>query len=58
MILIARPRPILQGSGRVIQGGGWSSSGRNCRSAYRGRLEPTFRFSDLDFRVILRKKTS
>jgi len=55
MILIARPRPIIQGSDRVYRGGGWYSNDHNCRLA-RPECVPTFQYNDLGFRVILRKK--
>jgi len=48
MILIARPKPIIQGSERVLRG--------DCRLAYRYVDEPTFRYDDLGFRVVLRKR--
>lgn len=69
MILIAKPKPIINGSDRAIRGSGWHDFGQDCRSASRSRLvptirsasrygaEPTYRHNDLDFRVILRKKT-
>jgi uncharacterized protein (TIGR02996 family) len=38
---------------RVIRGGGWSDYGQDCRSAQRGRREPSERSSDLGFRVTL-----
>jgi formylglycine-generating enzyme required for sulfatase activity len=39
-----------EGSGRVIRGGGWSNSGRYCRSADRSGSAPGIR-GDLGFRV-------
>lgn len=56
MILIVRPRPILQGPYRVIRGGCWSSNGRYCRSAVCFWNVPMDRFIDLGFRVALKKK--
>lgn len=58
LVLIAKPRPILQGSGRVIRGGGWSRTGQFCRSANRNGDVPTFRRIILGFRIILRKRVS
>lgn len=60
MILIAKPKPILQGSDRVIRSGSWFSSDRNCRSAYRTGSVPMLRDNLLGnllgFRIILRKR--
>jgi formylglycine-generating enzyme required for sulfatase activity len=36
---------------RVIRGGGWSSSGGHCRSAFRGRIPPGDRSANVGFRV-------
>jgi formylglycine-generating enzyme required for sulfatase activity len=41
------------GSGRVYRGGSWDDSAGRCRSAYRGRVDPSFRSSILGFRVAL-----
>jgi formylglycine-generating enzyme required for sulfatase activity len=38
---------------RVLRGGGWDFEAADCRSAYRGRLEPDFRYDYLGFRVAL-----
>lgn len=57
MILIARSRPIIGGSYRVLQGGGWYYCSLSCRSANRDWAGPTDRIDFLGFRVILRKKT-
>ena len=40
------------GSYRVLRGGGWFISARNCRSAYRGLISPGFRNGDLGFRLL------
>ena len=40
------------GSRRVIRGGSWNDDAVNCRSAYRGRCDPSFR-GYLGFRVAL-----
>lgn len=56
MILIARPRPIIQGSDRVIRSGSWFSKDRNCRSADRTGSVPMLRDNLLGFRIILRKR--
>lgn len=42
--------PMDAGAGRVIRGGSWSDYARNCRSAYRDRGGPGFRYSPLGFR--------
>jgi formylglycine-generating enzyme required for sulfatase activity len=47
------PQGRSAGSDRVIRGGGWDATGRRCRSAYRGRNSPAYRFSVLGFRVAL-----
>ena len=36
---------------RVYRGGSWRSNARNCRSAYRIGYQPSFRCSDLGFRL-------
>jgi formylglycine-generating enzyme required for sulfatase activity len=41
------------GEQRVLRGGCWSSSGANCRSAYRGRSEPGNHVYRFGFRVVL-----
>lgn len=56
MILIARPKPIIRSPYRVFRGGGWGSVDQFCRLPLRVRNGSTFRYSDLGFRVILRKK--
>jgi len=56
MILIARPGPTIRGSLRVTQGGSRLSGDLYCRSAFRSWFEPMFRYSNLGFRVILRKR--
>lgn len=56
MILIAKPKPVLQGSYWVFRGGCWFNLGQFCRSAARDRDEPTIRYYSLGFRVILRKR--
>lgn len=59
MILIAKPRPITLGSHWVIwaiRGGSWACVGENYRSSYRIGYRPAFRYDDLGFRVILRKR--
>jgi formylglycine-generating enzyme len=39
------------GESRVLRGGCWDFSGRDCRSAYRSRLGPRYRNYDCGFRV-------
>ncbi len=39
------------GSYRVFRGGSWVNSADDCRSAFRHRLEPSFRFHYLGFRL-------
>jgi formylglycine-generating enzyme required for sulfatase activity/tRNA A-37 threonylcarbamoyl transferase component Bud32 len=47
------PPGPYRGTVRVYRGGGWRSSGMRCRSACRGRWVPSYRSSDLGFRVAL-----
>ncbi len=39
------------GSDRVMRGGSWDDPAGYCRSAYRGRSEPSYRHRDLGFRL-------
>jgi formylglycine-generating enzyme required for sulfatase activity len=41
------------GDRRVLRGGCWSSPGSNCRTAYRGKLEPGDHLYRVGFRVLL-----
>jgi formylglycine-generating enzyme required for sulfatase activity len=41
------------GDRRVLRGGCWSSPGSNCRTAYRGKLEPGDHLYRAGFRVVL-----
>jgi formylglycine-generating enzyme required for sulfatase activity len=45
------PGGPADGSGRVVRGGGWVYSRRNCRPAYRDCLLPANRFDDCGFRL-------
>ena len=47
----ADPSGPLQASDRVIRGGGWDDDPRCVRSAYRDRVAPDDRNSNLGFRV-------
>jgi len=47
------PRGPPQASLRVLRGGSWHNSGRNCRSAYRHRYRPDGRDIYFGFRVAL-----
>jgi formylglycine-generating enzyme required for sulfatase activity len=47
------PQGDGQGTNRVVRGGSWLDSGRNCRSAYRLRLVPVARYDFLGFRLAL-----
>jgi formylglycine-generating enzyme required for sulfatase activity len=47
------PVNTKEGPHRVLRGGAWSSSGRRCRSAYRGWSAPAARFDNHGFRVAL-----
>ena len=46
------PTGATSGSYRVLRGGGWYGSARDCRSAYRNRNSPVYRSDDLGFRVL------
>jgi formylglycine-generating enzyme required for sulfatase activity len=46
------PAGPSSGSGRVIRGGGWSSTARFCRSAFRGHDAPGYRYGYLGFRLL------
>ncbi len=41
------------GLNRVFRGGGWRHSAKFCRSTFRGNVEPSVRYSDLGFRVVM-----
>jgi formylglycine-generating enzyme required for sulfatase activity len=41
------------GDRRIVRGGCWSSPGGNCRTAYRGKLEPGDHLHRVGFRVLL-----
>jgi formylglycine-generating enzyme required for sulfatase activity len=45
------PSGPQSGSNRVVRGGSWDGVAVNCRSAYRGRREPSFRYGILGFRL-------
>lgn len=45
----------LQGSDRVIRGGGWGSNARFLRSGYRNYYSPGFRYYDVGFRLVRTK---
>jgi formylglycine-generating enzyme required for sulfatase activity len=47
------PQGPATGDRRVQRGGCWSSPGGNCRSAYRGKLEPGDHLYRVGFRVLL-----
>jgi formylglycine-generating enzyme required for sulfatase activity len=46
------PTGATSGSLRVLRGGSWFIDARFCRSAFRFRGTPEFRFNDLGFRVL------
>jgi formylglycine-generating enzyme required for sulfatase activity len=47
------PTGPATGDRRVVRGGCWSSPGNNCRTAYRGKLEPGDHLYRVGFRVLL-----
>lgn len=56
MILVARPKPIIQGIDPIFRGGCLSYHGENFRSAYRLFGSKMARDYNLGFRIILRKR--
>jgi formylglycine-generating enzyme required for sulfatase activity len=42
---------VGRAASRVIRGGGWYNNAVNCRSAYRIRFTPGYRYDDLGFRL-------
>jgi len=46
------PMGPATGSDRVLRGGSWDSSARNCRSAYRASKSPTAAYATVGFRVV------
>ena len=50
---VTDPTGSNSGSSRVSRGGSWRSVARYCRSAYRFRFEPGYRFHYLGFRPVL-----
>ena len=47
------PTGAASGSYRVVRGGGWSDSARDCRTSDRDFISPGGRSSDLGFRLVL-----
>jgi formylglycine-generating enzyme required for sulfatase activity len=47
------PSGPASGSYRVLRGGSWLNYGRNCRSADRSDYEPSHRFGDTGFRLVV-----
>ncbi|WP_146066607.1 formylglycine-generating enzyme family protein, partial [Candidatus Venteria ishoeyi] len=45
------PTGAETGSRRVVRGGGWGNSAHYCRSAVRGRVDPSIHYDDLGFRL-------
>ena len=48
---VSDPTGPTAGSNRVIRGGGWINVARYCRSADRIRIAPSYRSSNLGFRL-------
>ena len=42
-----------EGSDRVLRGGSWNNDAADCRTAYRSTFAPTYRSSNLGFRLAL-----
>jgi formylglycine-generating enzyme required for sulfatase activity len=49
---VTDPQGPTSGSDRVNRGGGWTSDSDDCRSAFRNRLTPDYRYHILGFRVL------
>ncbi len=47
-----RGRPKGSGDGRVLRGGSWNNTARNCRSANRNRNRPDNRNNNLGVRLV------
>ena len=47
------PTGAASGSYRVVRGGGWSDSARDCRTSDRDFISPGGRSSDLGLRLVL-----
>jgi formylglycine-generating enzyme required for sulfatase activity/serine/threonine protein kinase len=50
---VTNPEGPSSGSVRVIRGGRWSGPARDCRSAFRFEVPPSYRYEDLGFRLAL-----
>ena len=49
---LAKKRASIEGSNRVVRGGGWNNDARNCRSANRNNDHPDNRNNDNGFRLV------
>ena len=47
------PTGPSSGSGRVLRGGSWGSNARSCRVSHRDYLNPSYRYGNSGFRVVL-----
>jgi len=45
------PTGANSGSDRVLRGGSWGGSAEGCRSAYRGYIDPNYRYNHCGFRL-------
>lgn len=52
------PNGPATGSTRVLRGGHWYSSASNCRSAYRGSYQPSYRNNNSGFRCVREQSES
>jgi len=50
---VTNPEGPSSGSVRVLRGGRWSGPARDCRSAFRFGVDPSYRYEDLGFRLAL-----
>lgn len=53
--VVTDPKGPDSGTYRILRGGSWTTRAMQCRSAYRGGIEPSSRLDDAGFRVVLVK---
>ena len=52
-VVLRDPYGAAEGSWRVLRGGSWRDSAKYCRSAYRNGSDPTNRYNNHGFRLVL-----
>ena len=53
VLAVVDPKGPVEGSYRIVRGGGWSGDATSCRSASRSQGEPSVRHPDRGFRVVM-----